>query len=1124
MQDREPTETIDRFLGRLQHAGVKVHARAREALSRKGLEATELHQNLLRIYSDAAQVRIVTTNFDLLFEKASEAVFNDKPEVFRAPALPLGRQFNGIVHVHGAVSCPNEMVLTDLDFSRAYLTEGWARRFLVELFRNFTVLFVGYRHDDTILSYLARALPGGEDSRRFSLIGESDNDTDRWRLLGIRPISYPQSIEDDHSALYRGIRGLVSHVQYSFTDWQRKIEEIAKEPPPLDEEAADLIEDTLGNAKRIRFFTEAASDPKWIDWLDRRGHLNALFGDGTLNERDKILSWWLTNHFIYEHADKLFLLIGKHNMRLHPKLWFDLGGKSGEDEDFSLDKDILSRWISLLLTAIPVHGSSYAFLLQIGKHCIKRGMLDSLLQIFDAMARSRLLFEKGFVWSDGNDEDTNAPVNVELPMLGDHYALNELWENGLKPKLSQVAEPLLERVIRHLEERYLTRHTWQMASRDFEPESDSRSAIEPHEQDSDPQAVDVLIDAARDCLEWLTQSQADVVAQWCIRFAASDAPLLRRLAVHGISERKDLTADDKIDWLLTHIDIHELPVHHEVFRSVRLAYPKASPELRENLIETVRTYSWPNEEDPERESHTAYQYFNWFHWLHKSDLNCAIAKQALDEILAEYPDFKLREHPDLTHWSGPVRDVVMQGPWTVEELLAKPAADWLGDLLSFQSTELNGRDFLGLRRDVAEAARQNFDWGLELADALAKDGKWDVHFWYDLIRAWSGMTLGEDRHSKVLHRLGKIELHPKYNREIANELYALVKDGGVSYALNVLPQANKMAVALWRHLDRTKQVERPDNWLHLSINHPSGILAEFWLDGLALWREQQNSETMTLSDEYNMALSDIVQDQKLPGRLGRTILASRFSFLLAVDEAWTRRNLMPLFDPDNDDFQSAWHGFLTWGNLNPTVADAMADLFLKAVERIGSDLSGRRKKFIKYYTDMLAYFTEDPIDEWIPKLFRYGSQEDKHCFVSEVEYRLQDLDETAQREWWQRWIKRYWENRLQNVPAGAVLEAGEIKYMLGWLPHLTAVFPEAVDLAVQMPSIPLQSYSIIHEFDTGDLWQSHPEEVAKLLIHWGKCDLQEEAWFSGEQLIDKLLEWDISPGLKQELEELKVQL
>ena len=144
LQEGEP---IDRFLGRLQHAEVKVHALAAEVLSQECLEATELHRDLLRLYSDAAQARIVTTNFDLLFEQASEAVFDDKPEVFRAPALPLGHQFRGIIHVHGAVSRPNEMVLTDLDFACAYLTEGWARRFLIELFRNFTVLFVGYSHD-----------------------------------------------------------------------------------------------------------------------------------------------------------------------------------------------------------------------------------------------------------------------------------------------------------------------------------------------------------------------------------------------------------------------------------------------------------------------------------------------------------------------------------------------------------------------------------------------------------------------------------------------------------------------------------------------------------------------------------------------------------------------------------------------------------------------------------------------------------------------------------------------------------------------------------------------------------------------------------------------------------------
>ena len=864
--------------------------------------------------------------------------------------------------------------------------------------------------------------------------------------------------------------------------------------------------------------------PNGLIGSTRRGYLNALFGDETLSKRDKIFSKWLAQQFAYNHADALFLLIGKHNMRLPPQLWFDLGRKIWEDEDFSLARDVLSRWISLLLTTIPVNRSSYAFLLKIGEHCIKRGMLDSLSQIFNAMAGSRLLLKKGFVWPDANADDVNAPVDVELPLLGNHHALNELWEKGLKPNLSQIAEPVFERVIRHLEEQYLTQNAWQKASREWERVSYRRSAIEPHELDSHSQAVDVLIDAARDCLEWLILNQAGAAAQWCIRLANSDAPLLRRLAVHGISERKDLTADDKTDWLLKHINIHELPVHHEVFRAVRLAYPKASPELRENLIETVRTYRWPNEEDPDRESHTAYQYFNWFYWLHKSDLNCTIAKQALDEIQEEYPDFKPREHPDLTHWSGPVQDVVMQGPWTVEELLAKSAADWLGDLLSFQSTELNGRDFLGLRRDVAEAARQNFDWGLELADALAKDGEWDVHFWADLIHAWSEMELDEDEYRKVLHWLGKAELYPKHNREIASMLHALVKDGGTSYALNILSQANKTAVALWHHFDRTEQIERTDNWLDIAINHPAGILTEFWLKGLSLWRKQQDPELMSISDEYRMALSNIVQDQELQGKLGRTILASQFGFLLAVDEAWTRENLLPLFDPDSDDFQAAWNGFLIWGTLNPAVADAMADLFLKAVERIDDNLSSKRDRFIKYYISMLAYFAEDPIGQWIPAFFQCRGQEAKNHFAEEVGYCLGDLDEAEQREWWRRWLKQYWEHRLQGVPAGTVLEAGEIKYMLGWLPRLTSVFPEAVDLAVQMPPTPLQDYWVIHKLEEGDLWRSHPEEVAKLLVHWGKCDLQEEAWFSGVKLINKLLQLDISSELKQQLKELKVQL
>ena len=100
------------------------------------------------------------------------------------------------------------MVLTDLDFGRAYLTEGWARRFLADLFRSYTVLFVGYSHNDIVMSYLARALP--TETARYALTDKSA--VDRWRILGIRPILYPQSSSNDYSSLYDGINGLANYV------------------------------------------------------------------------------------------------------------------------------------------------------------------------------------------------------------------------------------------------------------------------------------------------------------------------------------------------------------------------------------------------------------------------------------------------------------------------------------------------------------------------------------------------------------------------------------------------------------------------------------------------------------------------------------------------------------------------------------------------------------------------------------------------------------------------------------------------------------------------------------------------------------------------------------------------
>ena len=228
--DRETDEPVDRFLGRLEHAGIDVHARAAQVLSSKDAQPTALHRSSLQFFGQRHQVRIVTTNFDELFEQAAKDVLVFTPDVFRAPALPLGHSINGIVHVHGVLSHTDGMVLTDGDFGRAYLTEGWARRFLVDLFREFSVLFVGYDHNDTVMNYLARALPESRGHTRFALTGGT-RDLQHWRVLGIEPIVFPQEDSNDYSVLNGGLGRLAEIFSRGVLDWQREIVNLARSRP-----------------------------------------------------------------------------------------------------------------------------------------------------------------------------------------------------------------------------------------------------------------------------------------------------------------------------------------------------------------------------------------------------------------------------------------------------------------------------------------------------------------------------------------------------------------------------------------------------------------------------------------------------------------------------------------------------------------------------------------------------------------------------------------------------------------------------------------------------------------------------------------------------------------------------
>lgn len=1126
---RRANESEDVFLGRLWHQDKPVHDIAARFLRKnccdKAPRPTALHRNLLRLYPEPGTVRIVTTNFDLLFEDAAREVFAAQPELFRAPALPLGRSFSGIVHVHGSLDRPDDMVLTDADFGRAYLTEGWARRFLVDLFRSSTVMFVGYSHKDTVMKYLARALPARESQERFALT--DDPDADHWPVLGIEPISYPRKPDDDHVGLSKGIGGLADYARLGLLDRRHEISEIAGRPPSPDEREADIIDEALADPTTALFFAAAATDPEWLDRLDRRGHLAPLFGAADLPDVHGRLAGWMVGRFVFHHPETVFRLIGRHGMSLNPLVWHELAHATAFHDHPALNGELLSRWVSCLLATAPLHPDRHD-LLYLAQRCARVDRVDSLVEVFDAMCAHRLSlrppipdFDEEITGDAGLSGDD---IEVELVPDGDSGAFRELWETDLRPRLDCVAEPVLSIAVAHLDARQRTLSGWQKADRDWNPESFSRHTIESHEQNHGLHHVDVLVDAARDCLEWLAGNRPEVAAAWCARLIRSRTPLLRRLAVHALSVVNDLSACQKLDWVLENADLHDHAAHHEMFRIMRELYPRVGPERREQVIDLIRDFTWPDDEEEHRKRLAARHRFDWLHWLHDADPDCELVKQALDNIKGRYPEFEPQEHPDLTHWSD--SRVGPDHPWSVEDLLSRPAGNWLDELLSFSPESPLGPNRHDAISAVAAAAERDFRWGADLAAALAGRDLWESDLWIALLRAWREPGPDETQLHEVFGYLREPRLSKAFTGRTADLLVAWIEKTDAPVTAELLALANEAAGRLWDMIDRDAAPESCDSRHALAIARPAGALARYWLRQRFLLRDRPDSFPDTFLASVSAALSMIARDSSIAGLLGRSVLAGQLDFLLDTEEEWTRRQLVPRFtqQPGAGDWQAVWDGFLAHGRLTPLVGEYLKDAFLEAVSLIPTQFrSGwRLDGFVDFWTLMIAHVADDPVGTWIPAFFDHAGGAARRRFASEIGRHLRQMDDTQQREWWKRWLETYWSRRVDGIPRA--LDETEIGLMIGWLPALKNLFSEGVELALRMRSVPITNH-IIYDLWRGDHVDDSPVAVARLIVHLGDHASPGPAWYRGREVIAALLGNEHLPAdLRKPLLELNARL
>jgi len=301
--------------------------------------ATATHQALLTLGKTRdGRTRLITTNFDRLFEGVMEKSGNASLPVerFRAPSLPTPKnRWDGLVYLHGLLTpIPSaidleRLVVSSGDFGLAYLTERWAARFVSDLFRNYTVCFVGYSIDDPVLRYMMDAHAAdrllGESSPEMFAFGVHSKGKEaeagrEWESRNVTPILY--RMHWHHFYLHRTLRAWSEMYRDGVRGKERIIVEYALASPRVSTEQDDFVgrmlwalSDPSGlPAKRFAEFDPVPS----LDWLKPLskncfGYADlARFGVPPKAEVDRKLAFSLIRRpGPYERAPRMALVVDR---------------------------------------------------------------------------------------------------------------------------------------------------------------------------------------------------------------------------------------------------------------------------------------------------------------------------------------------------------------------------------------------------------------------------------------------------------------------------------------------------------------------------------------------------------------------------------------------------------------------------------------------------------------------------------------------------------------------------------------------------------------------------------------------------------------------------------------------
>lgn len=1066
---REPTDDEvrhpDVFLGRLQDNGNDVHKLVASAISRPGSQPNALHHAIAGLAAAYPTPRIVTTNYDRHLTSAATAL----PlvlDVYEAPALPVGDDFEGIVHLHGSLSQPSRrLVVTDTDFGRAYLREAWAARFLERMFSAFTVVFIGYSHGDVVMQYLARSL--GPDQSRYVLTDDEQNA--EWRRLGLTPISYPNDA-GDHSALPASLERWRNLATMGQVEHRARLADLLSAEPPTIPEEVSYVEAALAHPERVRYFAEKAKfddaerSQRWFAWIEGRPVFLALFSQVSASEpTSRALMWWITDQYILTEEGSAMALRAFRDKPWPPDTWYAI-----TQALFAFKGTFpkwLNPWLELVLQNAPTRQHDLLDMMLVDKDWSHN--LHLALMVLEDRTRPHL--KRAFDFGGATDQP-----RFEVDLCGDEYWLTHNWTKILLPVLDQHFAQSLSLTTEQISRVYRSQHGLDPDS-SFDKISFSRAAIEHHEQDSHRDSIDVLIDAARDSIEAALAHSPSVGEGYLQVWSCSPYTILRRLAVHGWRVRSDMTPDDKLNWLFKKDLLWALALQHEVFLLIRDALPDASVDVASKLIDAAIAGP-PGDGD----EHSTYRSYNLLGWLAMSAPELQLAVTAFEHAQAAHPDYGQREHPDLNRYGsfGVVEDALPFTETEFHEMVGQDPTTALTSLRAFQTEThpLEGPTWTGALRSLQACVSTYPQDGVLVAQILHDD---DGDLRASIIDGWGSATMDDPLVDQVLDIISQWD--PSEVRRSAASMLSNGGDPEHPTEWYRFESARRLASNLWPTSIIEGAIVSGSDIVMEAINHPAGDLAEFWTR-VVRWEWTQNESIWDgLPEPVGTELDRMVTAPDRNGLLARAFFASQLHFFFGADRDWCEARLLPLFDWANEvEAAAAWQGFLTWGRWNEGLLQAgLLDGYLATaahVDELPSDL-GRQ---LAIHMTSIAMFAPIEPASWLTRFVLEAPEDLRVSWAQQVKHALVQLEAGEAPSQWDRWIRAYWSGRNQSVPRP--FTPAEASATAGWVVGLDGVRNQAVDLVLGSHASLDQHGGFLHRLQDLDV-AAEASDWARLLTH-----------------------------------------